>query len=609
MKAHITHAVAVGQIDEHHWSHVVIGTGWYAVLEVMDPNGAARSTGMRIVAFLSERMKAPPTDAKEIAQVLHSIGFEDVIQSLMIAFPLGSTMHFLIRNTTPVYLKRKERFALLTRGPGTTSGVMQPGDIFLAVTDCCERSIGQNELLSIIDHLSASDISQQLAVRFASSVESVGMGALVLEVASISEETVDEREPVSVQDAQSIQTVIQKTDWVKKARRMIRPRTRLITLRRKFLTLSRRLRSLDGRITIGVTLLFLLSVGIGLAKSRSMQIDRTTQETVARAKGQYEEGIALTALNPIKARESLESAQKTLTPIVGKVSDKTKSGREIEQLSIAIQSALTQAKREYEGEPLEFYDPSLLKTGSRVTDIELYGDTIALLDPTQKSVYAVSVSTKNGQIIGGGEGFDGSSFVAIHGDTIFSLTSTGIHEISIRDKTTRKNIIKTDKDAWGKIKKMTAFFGNVYLLDSQKGRIWKYIKTDTGFSDRKEYLTADTTPDFTTATNLSIDGSVYVGFTDGSVKKYTQGREDVFSIRGVDPAIAGPVYVYASDANEKIYFLEPQAKRVVVVAKDGMYEAQYRWNGSLIPIGFAVSEKAGTILLLADGKLFSIQIQ
>lgn len=609
MKAHVTHAVAVGEINEVHWSHVVVGNGWYAVLEVVDPNGTARSTGMRIVAFLSERMKVPPTDAKEIAGILHSIDFEDVVKSFLIAFPLGSTMHFLIRNTAPVYLKRQERFALLTRGPGTISGLMQPGDIFLAVTDYCERSIGQNELLSVIDHLSASDISQQLAVRFASGIDSVGMGALVLEVDSISEETIDEREPVSIEDAQSIQTVIQKTDWIWKARRLIRPRTRLIALKRKLTSLARRLRSFDARITLGITLLFLLSVGIGIAKSRSMQIDKTTQETVARAKGQYEEGVALTALSPVKARESLESAQKILSSIVGKVSDKTKSGREVIQLSAAIQTALTQAKREYTVEPMEFYDPALLKTGSRVMDMELYGDTIALLDPVQKSAYAVSVSTKNGQIIGGGDGFDGSSFVAIHGDTIFSLTSTGIHEISIRDKTTRRNSIQADKDGWGKIKKMTAFFGNIYLLDSQKGRIWKYIKTDTGFSDRKEYLTADTTPDFTTATNFSIDGSVYVGFTDGSVKKYTQGREDAFSIRGVEPAIQGSVYVYASDANEKIYILEPQAKRVVVFAKDGMYEAQYHWNGSLIPIGFAVSEKAGTILLLADGKLFSIQIQ
>jgi len=609
MKAQITHAVAVGQINEVHWSHVVVGNGWYAVLEVADPNGTARSTGMRIVALLSEHMKIPPTDAKEIADILHSIDFGDAVKSLLVAFPLGSTMHFLIRNTAPVYLKRQERFALLTRGPGTISGFMQPGDIFLAVTDYCERTIGQNELLSVIDHLSAADISQQLAVRFAAGIESEGMGALVLEVVSISEETIDEREPVSAQDAQSIQTVIQKTDWIGKARRMIRPRTRLIAWKRKFMSLARRLRSFDVRITLGVTLLFLVSVGIGIAKTRSMQIDKTTQETFARARGQYEEGVALSALSPVKARESLENAQKILSPIVGKVSDKTKSGREIEQLSAAIASALTQAKREYTAEPSEFYDPSLLKTGSRVTDMEMYEDTIALLDPVQKSAYAVSVSTKNGQIIGGGEGFDASSLVAIHGDTIYVLTASGIHEISIRDKTTHKNIIKTDTDGWGKIKKMTAFFGNIYLLDSQKGRIWKYIKTDNGFSDRKEYLTADTTPDFTTATNFSIDGSVYVGFTDGSVKKYTQGREDVFSIRGVEPAIGGPVYVSASDENEKIYILEPQAKRVVVFAKDGMYEAQYHWNGSLIPIGFAVSEKAGTILLLADGKLYSVRIQ
>jgi len=383
----------------------------------------------------------------------------------------------------------------------------------------------------------------------------------------------------------------------------------LIAAKRKITILLRRFRAADVRLTVGILLLFLISIIIGIQRQMSMRLDSATLEAIGKAKGKYEEGVALSALNPIKARQALQDAKDLVMPLLPEVSQKTKAGRDLVALSDSINSALTTAKRVYENEPVEFYDPALLKTGSRVTDIEIFDDTIALIDPTERSIYAISISTKNGQIIGGGDGFESATLNAIHGDTIYVLGPGGIHAISIRDKKTQKNIIKGGPDEWGKAKKITAFAGNIYILDSQKNRIWKYIKTDTGFSDRKEYLTQDTTADFSIATGISIDGSVFVGRTDGVIKKYTQGREDVFVPQGIDPEISGSVMVSVSDENEKVYVLEPSAHRVIVLAKDGMYEAQYVWKNQITPIGFAVSEKAGTILLLADGKLFSIPLK
>ena len=156
---------------------------------------------------------------------------------------------------------------------------------------------------------------------------------------------------------------------------------------------------------------------------------------------------------------------------------------------------------------------------------------------------------------------------------------------------------------------LVSFGGNVYLLDIQKSRIWKYVATDTGFSELREYLNPDTLPDFTQTNSMAIDGSVWLGSTNGKIWKFTGGKEDSFFPQGVDPAFGNNLYVYTSDSVNNIYVLDADNMRVVVLQKDGTYLSQYVWTGNFHPTQMIVSESEKKIYLLAGGKLYSIDLK
>ena len=193
------------------------------------------------------------------------------------------------------------------------------------------------------------------------------------------------------------------------------------------------------------------------------------------------------------------------------------------------------------------------------------------------------------------------------GERVYVLSSSGIHKIDLSDKKTVPLVIKKS-DEWGAISSMVSFGGNLYLLDTQKSRIWKYIATDKGFSELREYLNPDTILDLTNATGMAIDGSVWIGTKEGKIVRFTQGKENTFIIQGVEPDLGKDLTVYTSDEVKNIYILDRQDKRIVMLDKDGLYQAQYSWTGNIFPSAFFVSEELKKIFLLIDGKFYSIDL-
>jgi len=239
-----------------------------------------------------------------------------------------------------------------------------------------------------------------------------------------------------------------------------------------------------------------------------------------------------------------------------------------------------------------------------------------LLDGKERTVMSVDIASKNGQIVGGGAQLSDGKYIDIHGTSAYVFSENGIHVVNVGNKSVAPNVIKKSQE-WGTIAGLTAFGGNVYLLDSTKGRIWKYIAVDTkvasgsasGFSDIREYLNPDSFPDFSKATSMSIDGSVWVGTGESTVYKFTQGKEDSFVPQGVDPPLGANLIIFTDDNSTYLYVLDGQNKRVVVLEKDGTYKGQYQWELEWHPTGLVVSEKQGKILLLAEGKIYAITIK
>jgi hypothetical protein len=67
--------------------------------------------------------------------------------------------------------------------------------------------------------------------------------------------------------------------------------------------------------------------------------------------------------------------------------------------------------------------------------------------------------------------------------------------------------------------------------------------------------------------------------------------------------------VYASDEIKYLYVLDRENKRVVMLEKDGTYLSQYVWESVLAPTHMVVSESLKKILLVADGKIYALELK
>jgi hypothetical protein len=317
--------------------------------------------------------------------------------------------------------------------------------------------------------------------------------------------------------------------------------------------------------------------------------------------------MALLDLNPVKGRQRLTQAKDLLAPIVSRKL-RSDDGQKATHLYGEVIDNLTRSMHITHVIPDMFFDVSLLKKGAIASDISLFEDTIGILDVSGKTVFAVGAQSKSGAIVGGGESFTGSAHIAAYGDKLYVWTPKGIHMVRLSDQKTVQNVIPIS-DQWGTISDMAAFGGNIYLLDTQKNRIWKYVATEKGFSELFEYLNPDTLPVLTKTTNMVIDGSVWLGSTTGDVTRFTAGKENPLTLQGEDTPLGNTLEVYTNDANKMVYVLDSDHHRVVIFDKDGLYMAQYIWDNDLRVSEILASEVLKKLYLLADGKLYTISLQ
>jgi DNA-binding beta-propeller fold protein YncE len=108
---------------------------------------------------------------------------------------------------------------------------------------------------------------------------------------------------------------------------------------------------------------------------------------------------------------------------------------------------------------------------------------------------------------------------------------------------------------------------------------------------------------------MAIDGSVWIGTTNGKILRFTQGKENTLLPKGVEPAFGSALTVYVSDREINVYVLDKENSRVVVLDKEGMYLSQYRFEGNIAPTAFAVSEKERKIFLVSGGKIYAMDLK
>lgn len=616
MQIHPSVASVVGETSPTHWGQVLQLPTAYGVVEVIAPDGIARQRGITILSKLTSALSQSALGLSEVVAIADELAAADVA-TLAILVPVGKVLYLVLRGAGGVFMRRGEKFSTLMSAPGDISGEVAQGDVILLASQAFTQSLTPEEVAGVFDHLSPSEVAEKLTLLLHEKENGEGGAACIFEAAQLVSP-----EEQGIPNAAAVQEKGLKEEGApQKRRQQLRAfllglpffqaeHTRAFArrVRGKALSVGRRvMREKRLAATVLLIVLFLVSVIVGVAKQRGNAAARATVATVTEAQHIYEEGLALMDLNAVKGRERLGAAASLLAPVLATRSERTPEGRAAHELNAQIEEALARAQHVVKTAPSVFYDLAVVKKGAVAAAFAATDERMAILDAPGRTAYDLLISSKNGQIAGGGSEFEGASLIALHGERVFVQVPQGIHLVSLTDRKTVPTIVKKD-DGWGTIAALVAYGGNLYLLDVGKGRIWKYTATESGFTERREYLNPDTLPDLSRATSMAIDGSVWVT-TEGRIMRFTQGKEQTFNVQGLDVAFGQQIQVFTSDSATHVYVLDPANRRVVVLDKEGLYQAQYVWEGALAPTALAAHEARKQIFLLAGGTIYAIPME
>ena len=85
-----------------------------------------------------------------------------------------------------------------------------------------------------------------------------------------------------------------------------------------------------------------------------------------------------------------------------------------------------------------------------------------------------------------------------------------------------------DRD-WGTLDDFWMYSGNIYMLDSAKNDIHKYLVAEEGYSEKRSYFGEGESPGLTSATAIAIDASLYIANSD-KAQKFTSGVRSPFEV-------------------------------------------------------------------------------
>lgn len=158
---------------------------------------------------------------------------------------------------------------------------------------------------------------------------------------------------------------------------------------------------------------------------------------------------------------------------------------------------------------------------------------------------------------------------------------------------------------------IAGFGGNLYLLDTIEGQVWRHKPQGEGYgSTRENYF--DKPLDLSKAIDMAIDGNVYLLQSDGNIRKFFGGQEIKFVITGLNEPLKRPVALTVDAEARKgaVYIADAGAARIVQLSPDAVFIRQFSATGDTLNAleDLLVDERGGRLFVISGGRLYTARI-
>ena len=551
--------------------------------------------------------------------------------SFSCAFLADSVLYLFVAGSGKIYLKRESKFGSIIdfseNRPDSiksASGYLQNGDILIIETDSFSKIVSLQNLADSLDNQTPSEITETLAPRVHEKEDQGAAAAIIIsfkeEAADISalgtedqtkeempvaevqsekatqapeEESIEEETPIDEEPKLPPTRLSQEEDEIdddyplpqkeslnfgpgvrddiRGGRRSFLKRFKGIGgfLSQRRMPVSRIGRSRRTLLAVAgvIILVILVSSVLAINQRNASEQKALFSKVYAQAQTKYEEGKNLLDLNEELANESLSEAQK----ILNENRDKFKKGSEEEK---KIQALLSEVNKSLGGET-----QSSSPTGAKEV-------------AKSESKY-LSLQIDNN-----------SSHFTQNENFVYFVSSSGVTRV---DKGNDDEEAVIEKD-FGSVGGIGAYLSNIYVLEKDSDSILKFAESEGKFTE-SSYLSEDVEADLSKATAVTIDGSIYVLSSDGTIKEFLRGEEQTFDVTGLKKKLSSPSKIFTSRDIDNIYILDKGNSRIVVLNKEGVFQSEYPSGVLKNAKDFEVLESDKKVLVLSSGKIFQIDLK
>lgn len=320
-------------------------------------------------------------------------------------------------------------------------------------------------------------------------------------------------------------------------------------------------------LSIVCVLLALLITSIFLTKQK--QENTKTNELFASvyepALKKYDEGKGLESINETLSLEDFRQAEKILLENKDKFPKDSTEAKQIEELLTKIKAELVP---------------------------ETIADSLPTKEVTAEDTDLLTIVKANSSAKGFSQ--DENNVYFITNDAAFSVA---------KSDGKKKELFKND-ETWQQAVSVVPYQTNLYVLD-QKDGVLKFVPSGSTYSN-SDYLKSS--QDLTKAVGMAIDSSVWILFSDGTIKKFTRGEADSFAITGLKKLFKNPTRIFTDKDINNVYVLDNGNSRIVKLSVDGSFQQEYTASVIKQAKDFEVLEKEKKILILSNDKIWEISL-
>jgi hypothetical protein len=603
-ESNLTFAKIVANPTAFSWSQVYSAGKLFAVLsletqEETHEKDYLNVLGKEILDTLEqEYFTLEIKDLESIQQaVLATSG--KVPQEITCSFTIGSIvnniLYVYILGNGRVSLKRQEKLGNLLEvrdqksdALKVASGFLEDGDMIVLQTKQFSDIISIGTLTEFMDDLPPAEVAENLAPLIHEK-EEAGAAAIIIHykaTAAINDVTQPTMEEETIEDVRETEktneeeaavniqespfyapSVANNLNLLNKLKQTIFPLLSKIRVPHNPIGNLNHSKKMILTIVVIILIVFVGSVAFALNKQQNAKIQVAFQSIYPQAQKDYNEGQSLVGLNQNLARDSFTKAQQILENGKGALPKNSKEEKQVLSLLAQVDNALNATSG---------------VTNSLAKQVDTTVSSLLLAETKNDSLYFTE---------------DTSNIYGLTSDQVYSLNTDGSN---------KKTLVKNSND-WQKANGLSTYFGNLYVLDSKQNQILKFVQSGSGFSKTNYF--SGTSPDLSKAISMTIDSSIYILSTDGTVTKYTKGIADNFSLSGIDKPLVNPTGIFTNAGDDNIYILDNGNSRVVVFDKSGNYKNQYQATIIKNAKDFEVLEKDKKIYVLSSGKVYQIDLK